>query len=254
MERWQGRVAIVTGASAGIGAAIVKLLAENGMKVVGFARRKERVEELAVEAKSAGFKGEIHAFGGDVRVEDDIKRAIQWTREKLGGPDVLVSNAGVVAFSGLTEIGTEDLKKVLDTNLVGACMFTREIVQDMKSRGVNDGHIFHINSTAGHSILNFPGTYVYAAGKHALRVVTEGLRRELRDMGTKIRVTSVSPGAVRTEIGLAAGVPKDMVELGYKLSVCLEPEDVAQAVIYALGAPPHVQVHEITMHPTGEKL
>ncbi|CAB3363922.1 Hypothetical predicted protein [Cloeon dipterum] len=145
MERWQGRVAIVTGASAGIGAAIVKLLAENGMKVVGFARRKERVEELAVEAKSAGFKGEIHAFGGDVRVEDDIKRAIQWTREKLGGPDVLVSNAGVVAFSGLTEIGTEDLKKVLDTNLVGACMFTREIVQDMKSRGVNDGHIFHIN-------------------------------------------------------------------------------------------------------------
>ncbi|XP_059471846.1 farnesol dehydrogenase-like [Neocloeon triangulifer] len=254
MERWQGRVAIVTGASAGIGAAIAKLLAESGMKVVGFARRKERVEELADQLKTAGCKGELHAFAGDVRSEEDVKRAVQWTRETLGGTDVLVSNAGVVAFGGLTEVSTEDLKKVLDTNLVGACVFMREVVQDMKERGVNDGHIFFINSTAGQAILNFPGTYVYAAGKHALRVVTEGLRRELRDMGTKIRVTSVSPGAVKTEIGLAAGVPKEMVELGYKLSVNLESVDVANAVLYALGTPPHVQVHEITMHPTGEKL
>ncbi|XP_065351269.1 farnesol dehydrogenase-like [Cloeon dipterum] len=251
MERWEGRVAIVTGASAGIGEAIAKTLALKGMKVVGVARRVEKIQALVEELKTDKLKGELHAMKGDVTCEDDIKRIVQWTRENLGGTDVLVNNAGVGVLKKLSEISLADIRKTLDLNVVGLSLFTRDVIQDMKSRGVNDGHIFHINSIAGHEIMRWPGTEIYSASKHAVTVLTEGLRRELRDMGTKIRVTSISPGEVKTEIAVASGMSEEEAEKLYKSRPYLEPEDIANALVYALEAPPHVQVHEIIIFPTG---
>ncbi|XP_059485514.1 farnesol dehydrogenase-like [Neocloeon triangulifer] len=253
MNRWEGRVAIVTGASAGIGAAIVKTLALNSMRVVGVARREDRVQELAKELKENGAKGEVFAIKGDVSNEEDVKRVIQWTREKLGGVDVLVNNAGVAPNCGLAAFKTENLRKIYDTNVIGLALFAREAIQDMQARGVDDGHIFNINSISGQYVIQMPGIYAYAGSKHAVTVMTEGLRRELRDLQTKIRVTSISPGLVRTEIAVAGGASEEVAKKFYDESPCLEAQDVADALLYALGTPPHVQIHELTMHPTGEK-
>ncbi|XP_065349667.1 dehydrogenase/reductase SDR family member 11-like [Cloeon dipterum] len=250
MERWSNRVAIVTGASSGIGALVAKLLVENGLKVVGVARRVERVKQLASELK--GAKGELHPVQGDVSVEEDVKRVVQWTRENLGGADILVNNAGVNRYGKLSEQSSDDVKKIFDTNVIALTVFTREVVQDMKSRGISDGHIFNINSICGHYVSEYPTGYIYTASKHAVTVLTEGLRRELRDMQTKIRVTSISPGLVKTEISVASGLSEEVAAKKYEENPCLLPEDIAQALLYALQAPPHVQVHEIIIRATGE--
>ncbi|KAF4522426.1 hypothetical protein B566_EDAN012326, partial [Ephemera danica] len=135
MERWVGRVAIVTGASAGIGADIARLLAENGMRVVGVARRVHRVQELAEEMK--GCKGEIHAVHGDVTKEEDVLRVVRWTRDTLGGADVLVNNAGTFFSLPLTGIGA-DIARLLAENgmrVVGVARRVhrvQELAEEMK--------------------------------------------------------------------------------------------------------------------------
>ncbi|KAF4522424.1 hypothetical protein B566_EDAN012324 [Ephemera danica] len=165
MERWVGRVAIVTGASAGIGADIARLLAENGMRVVGVARRVHRVQELAEEMK--GCKGEIHAVHGDVTKEEDVLRVVKWTRDTLGGADVLVNNAGIFFHLPLTDFDTTKMRNLMDLNVFGLCLFTREVVKDMRERGVDDGHIFHISSVAGTRITDWTGVYPYTASKYS---------------------------------------------------------------------------------------
>ncbi|CAB3376391.1 Hypothetical predicted protein [Cloeon dipterum] len=252
MDRWTGRVAIVTGSSAGIGAAIARLLVENSLRVVGVARRDERVQELAEELKKEGAKGELFAIKGDVTNEEDIKRVVKWTRENLGGADVLINNAGVAPDCPLTKFSSKNFRQLYDTNVVGLALFTREVIQDMRSRGIDDGHIFNINSICGHSIIEMPEVGAYSGTKYAITALTEGLRRELRDLKTKIRVTSISPGIVRTEIAEAAGVPKKISDSRFDENPCLEAKDVADAVLYALSAPPHVQVHELIIRPVGE--
>ncbi|KAF4523701.1 hypothetical protein B566_EDAN011565 [Ephemera danica] len=245
MERWRGRVAIVTGASAGIGTAIAKMLAEQGMKVVATARRLDRLQKLSKESK-----GEIHAQKCDVTKEEDVIQLVRWTRENLGGVHVLVNNAGVYADNPIVEIDTEKYHSVFNTNVFGLVTLTREALKDMRERGVDDGHIFHINSISGQRMIDVPPlNYVYSASKHAVTVLTEGLRRELRDLKTKIRVTSISPGYVRTEIYIAEGHTKEESDKFYDSIICLESEDVANALLYALASPPHVQVHEITILP-----
>ncbi|XP_059485512.1 farnesol dehydrogenase-like [Neocloeon triangulifer] len=254
MNRWAGRTAIVTGASSGIGAAIAKLLTQHGLNVVGVARREDRVQELAEELKKEGTKGKLHTIKGDVSKEEDIKNVVKWTRENLGGADVLVNNAGVAPTAVLHRFRTENIRKIYETNVIGLAVFTREVVQDMRARGVDDGHVIHINSISGHSIIQMRGIYPYSGSKHAVTVLTEGLRRELVELKSKIRVTSISPGLVRTGIMVATGAPPDVAEQMYNSVPCLEAKDVADALIYALSTPPHVQVHEIIIHPTGEDL
>nr|CAD7204958.1 unnamed protein product [Timema douglasi] len=285
MERWSGRVALVTGASAGIGAAIVRELVKNGLIVVGLARRAELieeksagigaaivrelvknglivvglarraelVEELSVELK--GAPGKLHAFKGDASKEEDILAAFDWIKKNLGRIDVLVNNAGVLYTTSLTDGETSHWKQIFDLNVLGLSICTREAFKLMKEKGVDDGHIIHINrynlslikeSILGHKLGGLDGLIPYTASKHAVTVLTEGLRRELVQLGSKIRVTSISPGSVDTDMLRAA------LTEGVEPPPALHSEDIAGAVIYALGAPQHVQIHEVTIKPVGE--
>lgn len=256
MERWAGRVAVVTGASAGIGAAIAVALVNHGMKVVGIARRVEKVEKLKNELK--GEPRILYPLKADVSKEDDVFSAFQWIKKNLGGVDVLVNNAGIAGNSTLHDGPVSKWREVLDLNVLGLSLCTKEALQSMKERGVDDGHIIHISSINGHGVpqhsLEF-GLMMYTATKNGVNVLTEGLRRELVDRKSKIRVTAISPGMVYTDIMVASGhklAPGETVDDIYKNIPHLKAKDIADSVTYVLGTPPHVQIHEILIKPVGE--
>nr|CAD7260257.1 unnamed protein product [Timema shepardi] len=248
MERWSGKVALVTGASVGIGAAIVQELVKHGLKVVGLARRVEKVEELEAGLKNA--PGKLYAVKADISKEEDILAAFDWIKKNLGGVDILINNAGVGTTETLSDV-SDGSWRILDVNVKGLSIFTREALKSMKERGVNDGHIIHINSIAGHYLPGGHPVSMYHASKHAVTVLTEGLRRELVQLGSKTKVTSISPGVVATEFFNIFDPETKKEFLGG--NPVLQAKDIADAVIYTLGTPPHVQIHEITIKPVGEK-
>ncbi|XP_053687475.1 farnesol dehydrogenase-like [Sabethes cyaneus] len=241
MNRWAGKLAVVTGASSGIGAATAKALVNAGMVVVGLARRVERVEALKKDLPSS-VQESLHAAKCDVSKEEDIVEMFGWVEQTFGGVDVLINNAGIMPDGSLLEADSETIREVLETNVVGLVLCSREAFQSMKKRSV-DGHIVHINSVAGHQVPNFPRLNVYPASKHAVTAITETMRQELRTEGTKIKVTSISPGGVKTGLLPEAALTKMPL---------LDPEDIAQAILYAIGTPPNVQVHDLTIKPIGE--
>ncbi|XP_055612043.1 farnesol dehydrogenase-like [Uranotaenia lowii] len=243
MERWNGKVAVVSGASSGIGAAIVKHLAKAGMITVGLARRVEMVEALKSDLPEAS-RNHLHPVKCDISNEEDIIRAFKLVEDKFGGVDVLINNAGIARETDLLKPdNTQKLRDTLDTNVLGLVLCSREAFQSMKKRSV-EGHIVHINSVVGHHVINFPNLNIYPASKHAVTAITETMRHELRAEGSKVKVTSISPGVVKTE------ATKGLEELGN--TPMLEAEDIADAVLYVLGTPPRVQVHELMIKPVGE--
>ncbi|XP_049773192.1 dehydrogenase/reductase SDR family member 11-like [Schistocerca cancellata] len=251
IEKYKGRVALVTGASAGIGAAVVQALLKHGLTVVGMARRAEKVKELALKHAP----GKLHAIAGDVSDEASILAAFKWVKDNLGGVDILVNNAGVFPNSSLTDGRTEDWKRILDVNVLGLSICTREAVQDMLKRGVDDGFIIHINSGAGHTPPILGAMAMYYASKHAVKVLLEGLRKDLVAKGSKIRVGEVSPGLVQTE-GVSNAMATNPKDLAAKLKdmPALESEDIAEAVVYMLSQHPRVQVHDVIVMPTGQSI
>ncbi|KAF2904856.1 hypothetical protein ILUMI_01327 [Ignelater luminosus] len=250
MERWKGKVAIVTGASAGIGAAISEQLVNSGLKVVGLARRKEKLDNLAKTLH--GKSGKFYGIKADICNEEDILKAFNWAKENLGPIHILINNAGLGRPTSLIEGDTSDFKKVLDTNVLGLTICTREAVKDMRNNKI-DGHIIHVNSVAGHYVPQVPNMNIYPASKYAVTALTETLRYELNFIGCRIKTTSISPGLVDTDIFLANGylVDNQTVEL-LKMMPKLQSKDVADAVLYILGTPPHVQITELTIRPVGE--
>ncbi|KAJ8931744.1 hypothetical protein NQ314_015276 [Rhamnusium bicolor] len=185
MDRWVGKVAIVTGASSGIGAVIAEQLVDNGLQVVALARRKDRLHELAV--KLAGKKGKVYPVKADLSKEEDILNAFKWTKENVGPVHILINNAGTTDRVRLTDASTESYNKIIQLNVIGLCIATREAVRDMKANNV-DGHIIHINSVLGHQVLGFPSS-VYSASKFAVTALAETLRLELNSLKSKIKIT-----------------------------------------------------------------
>ncbi|KDR10164.1 dehydrogenase/reductase SDR family member 11-like [Zootermopsis nevadensis] len=250
MERWTDKVAVVTGSSSGIGAAVSLELVKHGMQVAGLARRISKVQELADSL--TGGPGKLLPIRCDISKEDDILCAFAEVKKKLGGVDVLVNNAGVMYESLLSEGSSDEWRNMFDVNVLGLSVCTREALKIMRERDLSSGHIVHINSIAGHYDVSMPGFHMYSATKHAVTALTEGLRRELVSQNSRIRVTSVSPGLVDTEM-LRAGARKSLnTDELYARVPSLKPRDVADAVVYVLAAPPHVQIHELTVKPVGE--
>lgn len=244
MQRWEGRVALVTGASAGIGAAIAEALVKHGMIVVGIARRAEKIEALAKEL--SGHKGKLYSIKGDVRKEDDIKAAFSWVENNLKSPvHVLVNNAAFSVFDTPLDGDTEDWRQTLEVNVLGLSICTREAIKSMKAHDFDEGHIFNINSVVGHTVMTHL-LAMYTASKFAVTALTEALRKQLSANKSKTRVTSISPGAVRTE-ALSRVMGNDELT-----RTALPPSDIADSVIYALSLRQHVHINEITITPNQE--
>jgi len=242
------RVALVTGASSGIGRAVALALAEQGLAVGLCARRIERLETLAGEIVANG--GRAHGIACDMRDTDQIARAVAEVEAHLGPIDVLVNNAGLGRDAPLLEGPVEAWREMLEVNVLGLSACTLEVVRRMRDRG-DDGYVFHVSSMAAHRVP--PGAGMYSASKYAVRALTEGLRRELRDAGSKIRVTAISPGFVETEFAqVYAGRPEAAAET-YGRFPCLQPGDIADLVVYALTRPPHVQLHDVLLRPTDQE-
>lgn len=193
MERWSGKVAVVTGASSGIGSAIVIDLVKAGMIVVGLARRKARVEALKKDIPS-NASGKLYAVKCDITKDDDIVKAFGWIVFELGGIDVLVNNAGVAKFMPLLEEGNEEtLKSILQTNVWGLVMCTKKTVEIMKRKKIVGGHVININSIVGHKVISGfgqqPQANIYPPSKFAVTALTEVLRQEFAYDNMKMKVT-----------------------------------------------------------------
>jgi NADP-dependent 3-hydroxy acid dehydrogenase YdfG len=241
-----GRSVVVTGASSGIGAAAARAFVDAGAAVTLAARRVDRLAALAAE-----LGAQAAVVQADMRIEADVVRLIASARERFGGVDVLVNNAGLGRNAPLSSAPTELWREMLETNVLGLAIATREAIQDMDRRGVA-GHIVNVSSMAGHRIPG-PDSAMYAATKFAVRALTEGLRQELRARNSDIRVSEVSPGYVETEFAeVFSGSPEAAAKQYGRLKV-LEPRDVANAILWIVTQPPHVQVHDVLMRPTAQR-
>ncbi len=244
-----GRSAVVTGASSGIGVAVARALAAAGARVVLAARREDRLRSLAAELEAAG--AQVAVAPTDMRRESDILRLFDTARARFGGADVLINNAGLGRAAPLSSAQAAPWREMLEVNVLGLSIATREAVTDMDRRGVA-GHVVHVSSMAGHRI---PGldSGMYAATKFAVRALTEALRQELRARQSPIRVSCVSPGYVDTEFAAVfSGSPDAPARLSERLKV-LEPQDVAAAILWIVSRPSHVEVHDVLVRPTAQK-
>jgi len=247
MERWRGRVALVTGASAGIGAATVHRLLQEGMRVVGCARRVDRVEALFHEQDPGGECS--LALPVDLRDVGQIEGLFEAVRQRWGGVDVLVNNAGLGHKAPLLSGDAELWREMLDVNVLALCVCTREAVADMRRRG-DDGHVIHVSSMAGHRVPG--GSGVYSATKYAVRSLTEALRLELRAAGSGIRVGALSPGFVETEFAERYHRSAELAQETYSRFKVLEASDMADAIVTMLAAPAHMQIHDLLVRPTAQ--
>lgn len=254
MEQWKGKVAVVTGASAGIGEAICKDLCKHGVIVVGMARRLERLEQLKQKILDQDKSAKFHSVKCDLNLESDIKTAFDYVCKTLGGVDILVNNAGVARnVSFFAEDNLDQLKTIIETNLVSVVSSTKKAFKSMSDRDV-PGYIINISSVAGHYVPNFPGGYtnVYPSSKHGLKALAQMMRYELNTLKkNNIRISTISPGAVKTEIFEVSGFTMDGVT---EFPNLLEPEDVSDTVLYLLGTNPSIQVEDVIIRPTGETL
>lgn len=237
-------VALVTGASSGIGRAVARRLAGPGRRVVALARRVERLDALVAETPH------IEALPCDLRSLKDIDRAFAELRERHGGLDVLVNAAGL-GHDGLLETGRpEHWQEMLDVNVLALARLSQLAVEDIRARG-DDGHLVHVSSLSGHRVAA-SATGMYSATKFAVRALAEAQRIELRALGSRIRVTLVSPGFVETEFhasSMGTEAARDLYAQVHPLS----PDDVALLIQQSLELPPHIAVHDVLLRSTEQR-
>lgn len=244
LDHFVGKVAVVTGASSGIGKAIAEGLVKYGLIVCGLARRVERIKEHAEQLSSSGEPGRLVAFKTDLTKPNEIISTFETIAKDLGPIRILVNNAGVRLGTNLIDGDIDKWKTMLDTNLLGVAVASREAIANMKINNTK-GHIINVNSVLGHLVADYPAVSMYPATKHALTAMTETLRLEINRAKLPIRITSLSPGRVLTKFRQVAD-GEDHVTSG------LTSEDVADAAFYILATPEHVNVKELIISIQGE--
>ncbi len=242
----QQKIAVITGASSGIGRAIAHRLASEGYVLAICARRRDRLVQLAQDLPLQSSDVLYQAV--DLRHEPDIVSFFSRIQDQWGGVDVLVNNAGVGRRASLMQGETAGWQEMLDVNVLALCICTREAIRLMHQQG-DRGHIIHISSMSGYRIPGATSSF-YAATKFAVRALTEGLRQELRAADSQIKVSAVSPGFVETEFAEKLHQSAEKASELYSRFPVLQPADIAEAVWYLLSQPQHVQVHDILLRPT----
>lgn len=237
-------VAVITGASSGIGSAIATRLAADGYDLALCARRQSRLADLA--DKLSQHDAAVLTQTVDLRDEAQILDWFDAIATRFNRLDVLINNAGLGYKESLTSGSTEKWRETLDVNVIALSICTREAIKIMRHTG-SEGHIVHISSMSGHRV---PGSGMYSASKFAVRALTEGLRQELRADNSTIRISSISPGFVETEFAEKYSGSRAQAQQVYSQFPVLQPQDIANAVGYVLSQPDYVQVHDILLRPT----
>jgi len=243
----EGKIVVITGASSGLGESAARHLAEQGASVVLGARRTDRINSLAEEINKNG--GKALALTTDVTKRDQVKKLVDKAVDEFGRVDVMVNNAGLMPFSPLERLKVDEWERLIDVNIKGVLYGIAAALPYMKEQ--KSGHFINVASVAGHVIV--PGGVVYCATKHAVRVISEGLRKEVKPYN--LRTTIISPGAVATELPDSISeedFSKHMHDFYEEYAV---PADTfARAVTYALSQPDDVDVNEILYRPTRQEL
>jgi len=240
--RLQNKVAIITGASAGIGQACARALMREGASLVLTARRRPRLEQLVAEAKQVGSKAVFVL--GDAREEETARRTVEQAMQTFGRIDILVNNAGMGNYKNLVDTSADEYAEMMDSNMRSTFLFTRHAVPVMIKQ--HSGLVLMISSMAG--VYGFAGEAAYCATKFAQVGFAQGLDKELRPHG--IKVGTINPGGVKTEFAIGKG----RTEAGVAESGMLEAEDVAQAVLFACMQPPGSRIIQIQMRTMAESL
>jgi NADP-dependent 3-hydroxy acid dehydrogenase YdfG len=237
-----GKVALITGASAGIGQACARALAQEGARLVLTARRQERLEELKRQAEKLGIQA--ISVPGDAREETTAKSTVEAAMRAFGQIDILINNTGVGNYKNLVDTSAEEYDDLMDTNVRSTFLFTRHTVPVMIQR--KQGTVLTISSMAG--VYGFAGEAVYCATKFAQVGFAQALDKELRPHGIKVGV--ICPGGVKTEFAIGRGRTQE----GVSNSDMLEPEDVASAVLLACKQSLGSRIIEIQMRTMAEPL
>jgi len=237
-----GKVAFITGASSGIGAACAAAFARAGARLLLAARRNDRLQDMVAAMRAAGAE-DVHTIALDVRDKKQVQTFVDGLPSSWQGIDILINNAGLSrGLEKVYEGKIDDWEEMIDTNVKGLLYVTRAVVPGMVQRGA--GHVVNLGSTAGH--MTYPNGAVYCATKAAENRITEGLREDL--LGTPVRVTTVDPGMVQTEFskvrfhgdeGRAAKV--------YQGLTPLQADDVADAILWAVTRPAHVNIAQLLL-------
>jgi NADP-dependent 3-hydroxy acid dehydrogenase YdfG len=238
----RGKVALVTGASSGIGEAIAQELVQRGARVALFARRENRLQELAQRLAGKGSEEPL-IVPGDVSKPEDVQNLVNQTVQRWGKLDIVIANAGFGYRAPIVEGDPQRWKNLLDTNVYGLLLTLKYGVEQLLKQG--SGHVVVTSSIAGRSVT--AGGAVYSGSKFAVEAIAEALREEVGQQG--VRVTTIEPGAVETEFSDAAGYPPGTVEAIKQLDP-LQAKEIARVVIQALEQPGNVDIAELTVYPT----
>jgi NADP-dependent 3-hydroxy acid dehydrogenase YdfG len=242
-ENIAGKVVVITGASSGLGEAAARHLAARGATIVLGARRTDRIDALAGELTSSG--GNAFALATDVTRREQVQALVDAAVARYGRIDVMINNAGVMPRAPLERLNVEDWDRTIDVNIKGVLYGIAAALPHMKAQ--KSGHFINVSSVAGHKV-SANGT-VYAATKHAVRALSEGLRVEVKPYN--IRTTVISPGAVATELP-ESSTEDDVRESVRKMydDIAIPADSFARAVAFAIEQPDDVDVNEILYRPT----
>ncbi len=244
MENVENKVIIITGATSGIGKATARVLAKHGAKVVLSGRREERLEKLAGELGDSAIY-----LKSDVTNVEDMKAIVKLTKEKFGKVDVLFANAGIMPAGNMSELDLKGWMDMVDINIKGVLNSMYAIMPEFYQQ--NSGHIIITSSRAGTTLV--PGNAVYCGTKHFVKVMLQSFNSETNQEGKNIRTTTIYPGAIKTELlnHVVENDHKKMVE-GFYEQFGLQPETIANAVLYAISQPDGVDVSDLVIRPTFE--
>lgn len=238
----ENKVVVITGASSGLGEATARLLSEQGAKLVLGARRLDRLKALARDLDL----GDGAVVQTDVSKRDEVKRLVDSAVKRHGRVDVMLNNAGLMPSSRLERLQIEEWDQMIDVNIKGVLYGIAAALPHMIAQ--KGGHIINVSSVAGHKV--GPGGVVYAATKHAVRAISEGLRQEVKPYG--IRTTIISPGAVATELTNTITDPVVADGMRQVYAGAIPAESFARTIVFALSQPDEVDINEILFRPTSQ--